>query len=127
MRLSNSDLPFDIASLPLLDLMGGPVTVDIGYLSGAAHRRVFAEVLGKVLNDNAGLLGRSQLTRVDAARPIREEPSLPLAAQDLVARSARLAFALYDSGNESVRLEFTTPGMSLRIGVRFDNPEFWLE
>ena len=127
MKPSNQDCTFDTASLPLLDLMSGPVTVDIGYLSGEAHRQAFADIFGKVISDNAGLIAGSQLTRADPARAVREGPNLPLTAQDVVARCAHLTLTLYDSRSERAVLHFASPGKSLAIGVRFDNPEFWLE
>lgn len=67
--------PFEIGRVPPLDLMNGSVTVDIGYLGGELHRQAFAQVFAKMLKDNAALLADSQLTRVNAKRPVREGSS----------------------------------------------------
>lgn len=44
---SSRNEPFEIARVPPLDLMSGPVTVDVGYLGGEAHRQAFAKLFGK--------------------------------------------------------------------------------
>ena len=124
---SRTRQPFEIGRVPRIDLGSGSVTVDIGYLDGEEHRQAFAAIFGRMLKDNASLLADSQLTRVDATRPIGAEVTLPIAAHHLVASPERLALALYDSGNERVRLEFAGPGTVLRIDLGFDNPEFSLE
>src|SRR5512143_889620 len=97
--------PFEIGSVPSLDLARRRVTVDIGYLGGEAHRQAFALIFGKMLNDNIALLADCRLTRVEDKRPLTEGSMVPVAVRDLVASPARLALALYDSRNEQVRLE----------------------
>lgn len=119
--------PFEIGGVPSLDLARRRVTVDIGYLSGEVHRQAFASIFGKMLSDNIALLADCRLTRVEAERPLPEGSMAPVAVRDLVASPARIALALYDSRNEQVRLEFTCQRAAIGIGVRFDNPEFWLE
>lgn len=126
MRLFKRRQPFDIAEVPPIDLRRG-ATVDIGHLGGEKHRQAFAAIFAKMLSDNATLLLDYEIVRVEAKRPIRAALVLPMPVRELAAAPAQLALALYDSGNERVWLDLARRGAVLRMGLRFDDPEFWLE
>jgi hypothetical protein len=63
------------------------------------------------------------LIGIESDRPINER--LPAKLADNTADA--LADALYDSRNESVSLVFSENGTEHRVGIHFDNPEFWLD
>jgi hypothetical protein len=119
---------WNIAEVPRLDLEKG-TRVDIGFLGGEQHREAFASLFAKVFSDNP-TLATSQLDSIDAERPVSEQElanatgkQMALADADLLG----LARILYDSRNETVFLNLSAAGAKPRLGVRFDDPEFWLE
>ena len=116
---------FEIASVPTLDLGAGTVAVDIGYLGGQEHRQAFVDIFAKMLRDSAGLFSSCRLEKVESKRAVRLGPPLPITASDLIASPAPFARAIYDSGNEQMVLLFGNGSGTLRVGVRFFNPEFW--
>jgi hypothetical protein len=118
---------FEIAEVPRLDLAVESALVDIGFLGGQEHRQAFADIFGKVLRDSGALLAGHRLERIESRRSVRVEPPLPIPVGDLTASPAPLARALYDSGNETLTLHFEAAGSTLRMGIRFDNPEFWID
>ncbi len=118
---------WNIAEVPRLDLVKG-TRVDIGFLGGEQHREAFVSLFAKVFSDNP-TLATSQLDSIEAKRPVAPQElanptgTMKLADADLLA----LARILYDSRNETVFLNLSAAGVKSRLGIAFDDPEFWLE
>ena len=118
-----------LARVPDLTLDDDVIVIDIGFLSGDAHREAFASIFAKLIKDNGALTEDAILRSVDAPRAVR---TVGFGAECLPVRMNEvgpllLERALYDSGNETVLLELDTVGGRRVIGLRFDDPEFWLE
>jgi|SRR6185503_3909120 len=112
--------PWDVSQVPRLDIISGAV-VDIAFLAGDEHRAAFRSLLRKVVADNPQLANWT-LARIDSDRPTNVR--LPAKLSDET--TGTLADALYDSRNESVFV-FSEGADEHRVGVHFDNPEFWLD
>ena len=114
---------WDISEIGCLDVHKG-ATVDIGFLGGEEHRQAFAALFDKAVKDNPDL-AQFNLEGVDAPRPVILSSGLqgPLREIDRLT----LALELYDSRNERVFLRLSHSSTQSRLGVCFDNPEFWLE
>lgn len=119
--MSLFDKPWDVSQVPRLDIVAG-AAVDIGFLGGDEHQAAFRSLLRKVAADNPQLASWT-LARIDSHRPVNVQ--LPATLTDDA--TGPLADALYNSRNESVFLVFTEGGVEHRVGVHFDNPEFWLD
>jgi hypothetical protein len=113
---------WSLSDAPDLTLGDDAVRVDIGFLAGDAHREAFASIFAEVVRVNSSLSGAT-LQSVEARRPtgaIAGPRALEPGAVDL-------ARALYDSRNGSVLLNLLTAAGPRVLGVRFDDPTFWLE
>ena len=129
MDKSSSQL-LDSIDMPNLDLRGGPVYVDIGWLANADHRTAFRMIFERVLEENREMLEPMQLIAVAANRLLDPQASalsqLPVKMGDVFADAARVADVLYDSHNTEVELELETSSDAAKLLVSFDNPGFRL-
>ncbi len=112
--------------IPNLTFRRDRLWVDIGFLAGNEHRTAFAQIFARMLSDNKAALSGMEVVAIEAARAV------PLTVNRLPAALSAIdvtAFAnsLYDSRNEEVILELIGPQGEARLGVKFDDPEFWLE
>lgn len=122
--------PFDISEVPTLDLSQGSAGVDIGFLGGDEHAAAFASIFAKVIHDSCGSFVGFTLSGLQARRSlVTPPPSLcpPVPFTVLEERALEAASALYLSGNEEVRLDFTNGQSSQSLFVTFDNPHFVLQ
>ncbi len=111
--------------VPNLTFRAGGTRVDIGSLGGEDHRQAFAFIFGKLLADNQLALASYTFTSIVAEKPVTAVMP-PVRITELGAQATALALALYDSHNEEVLLHLTSPTGHGELGVRFDDPEFWL-
>ncbi len=93
----------------------------------AAHRDAFAALFVKLLADNALWTASATLVRIEAKRTVDLSPAVSLPAELSFLDTTALAHMLYDSRNEVVMLILATPVGTDALGVRFDDPAFWLE
>ena len=116
--------------LPVLSLDDPNLSVDIGWLGGEAHREAFAAVFDKLIQDNWSVLATLTVTSIRSKRHIAPEAlgltEWPASFKEILSRVYPFALGLYDSRNEKVILQLGGTRAAAELGVRFDNPEFWL-
>jgi hypothetical protein len=116
--------------IPALTLGDDAIRLDIGYLGGDEHRRAFATIFAKLIDDNRAVFDPLQLVRIDARRELTPRVSplstLPISMVDVARFAFELGLDLYDSHNKAMLLVLNGPSGRRELGVRFDDPEFWL-
>lgn len=116
--------------LPVLSLEDPNLRVDIGWLGGEDHRQAFAAVVEKLIHDNWPALEPFSVISIRSKRPIAPEAlgldRLPAPFSEIRTNVHRFALGLYDSRNEKVVLQLASTGADAELGLRFDDPEFWL-
>jgi hypothetical protein len=119
--------PWSVADVPRIDLDVG-TRVDIGFLGGNQHRDAFIALFEKALADNPGF-ARSLVVRVEAERAVSFSVASEDGSQQRLSQIDVCVFAgaLYDSRNEIVFVHLVDGERQLRLGVAFDDPEFWIE
>jgi hypothetical protein len=115
------------ADIPDLSFAGPTHSVDIGFLGGDQHRDAFVAIFHKMLADNRSSLEGLDLSELEARHTVsltlQSGLSLPMPLLGLDAHT--LARDLYDSHNEEIVLVLVGKDGRWRLGMRFDNPEFW--
>lgn len=117
------------AEIPDLAFDGPTRFVDIGFLGGDAHREAFAAIFARMIDDNRDVLEEMMLAGVEAKRPttLFLPPDVTLPHRLVNLDPVALAFDLYDSENEQVLLRLLGRSGEATLGMRFDDPEFWLD
>lgn len=118
--------PFNVAALPRLDLLAGPVWVSIGHLANDEHTNAFTSIFEKLMLDNSTLLEGFTVTSVEAKHPVSAPPFLaaPIPISAIMADARAVATSLYFSDNDQVLLHLARSEERRTLSVRFDDPHF---
>jgi hypothetical protein len=114
------------ADIPDLSFREDRLWVDIGFLGGDDHRAAFAEIFARMLEDNDTVLSGMEIAAIETPRGKRLDVLLlpvSLATIDI----GSLARTLYDIHEETVILRLVGRRSSGKLGIKFDDPEFWFD
>jgi hypothetical protein len=124
---SSQNTSWSAGSLPPLTFAADSLRLEIAHLGGEDHRQAFAAIFARVILDNRSALEMFTLVNAEARRGIAGLQPLPVPMSAFFADPKALALTLYDSHNDVVVLKLTRAAERADFGVRFDEPEFWLE